>query len=288
MAVLKKKIGNEIKNFPYEGYGLDTAGNYKISSSYKGEKIALKPDGYNNSPNEFKYSCSSSVKTLLEEGKTTIFTDDAESYRTLWRTVRDGIITSDKNDNLYLSYVNDHVNAGLGDDFIEIDNHSIFADGDLDMNSPEGGVDVYMVRCGNVILAGNGNSDHYFINISQKCKDEGYVQYITINEISFKEDANKLHLCDFSFSNISENPLETLANNGIKVHIPSYAPSLELYFKDNPTGSQKPDIIIDHFCDNYNEPSVNPPIAAITDKDGIEISLQGLDCESIAQYIATI
>lgn len=286
MSVIKKKIGNEIKSFPYDNAGLDADGNYILPAS-KGEHVALKPDGYNNNPSDFKYSCSSTVASLLEEGKTAIFTDDTESHRTLWRTIRDGVMTSNKNDNIYLSYEDDHVGADLGDDFIEIDNHHIFADGDLDMSSQEGGIDVFMVRCGSTYLAGNANNDHYFINISQKCKDEGYAQYITINEMSFRDDANKLHLCDFSFHNISNNPLETLANNGIKISLPSYGPSVELYFKDNPPSGQKPDIIIDHFCDNYNQTALNPPIATILDKEGIEISLQGLDCQTIATYLST-
>jgi hypothetical protein len=127
MAVIKKKIGNEIKEFPYDIYELDKDGNYKILSSYQGDPIALKPDGYNNSPAEFKYSCNSTVAGLLEEGKTAIFTNGAESHRTIYRTIRDGIMASDKNDNLYLGYEDDHAGAGIGDDFIEIDHHSVSA-----------------------------------------------------------------------------------------------------------------------------------------------------------------
>jgi hypothetical protein len=286
MAVIKKKVGNEIKEFPYDRYGLDQEGNYKVLPLYKDAPITLKPDGYNNNPSELKYTCSSTVAELLEEGKTAIYTDDSESHTTLWRTIRDGVMTSNKNDNLYLGYENDSIGAGLGDDFIEIDNHNIFVDGDLDMGSAEGGIDVFMIRCGSAYVAGNGNSDHYFVNISQKCKDKGFAKYITINEISFNDDANKLHLCDFSFKSVSGDLLDILTNNAIQLNLPTYD-ALELYFKGNPVSSQKPDIIINNFCDNSKTPSINPPIAAIIDKDGIEISLQGLNCSTIATYLTT-
>ncbi len=195
--------------------------------------------------------------------------------------------TSDGSDNLHLSFENDHIDAGLGDDFIEIDNHHIIAYGDHDMMSSEGGADVFMIRCGSAYIAGNGNSDHYFIKVSQKCKDEGYAQFITINEIAYKEDANKLYLCDFSFQNISNNPLDTLVNNGIKLNLPSYSSDLELYFHDNLLSNKKPDITINHLCDNYNETSTYPPISSILDRNGNELSLEGLDCKSIADYIST-
>jgi hypothetical protein len=286
MAIIKKNEGNEFKEFPFDQYGLDNDGNYKLQSSYQGEQITLSPDGYNNEP-KLMYSCHTTVASLLEEGKTAIYTDDAETHRTLWKTVRDGIITSELNDILYLGYERDHALTNLGDDFIEIANHGITVDGDLDMNSPEGGIDVFMVRCGNAYIAGNGNSDHYFINFSEKCKKEGFTNNVYINEISFGNDNNKLHLCDLSFHNMTGNTLDTLSNNGIKLGISSYDFGLELYLSNTVYHSNEPNIIISHFCDNYNKIASNPPIAAIVDKNGIEISLKGLGCKDIEQYIAT-
>jgi hypothetical protein len=287
VAAIKKNIDGAIRSFSYLGYNLDDDGNYNIDFPYNGKFIKLHPDGYSNQE-ELKYSCSSSVANLLEEGKTTIFSDDAETYYTLWRTIRDGMQASDGNDIFYLSYVGDHILGMMGDDFIEIDNHDISVDGDAgDVYSPKGGADVIMIGCGDVYAAGNGNSDHYFVNLNQKCVKEGYTKNIMINDISYGSDANKLHLCNLSFKDVTEDKLASLANNGIRLGLSGHNGELELYLVDNPPSEQKPNIIINHFCNNFNTPTVNPPIATIIDKNGVEISLQGLNCSTIATYLAT-
>ncbi len=287
MAIIRKKIGGEIQSFPYEEYWLDQDGNYKIHLSYKGESVKLRPYDYTNQ-NDLQYSCSTTISGLLEEGKAIIYTDDAETHYTLWKTVRDGLSGSSKNDIVSLSYIDDHFLAGYGEDFIEIDNHDIFIDGDTgDIYSPIGDIDVMMIRCGNVYAAGNGNSDHYFIKLSQKCIEEGFTKKIMITDISYGTDANKLHLCNFSFKNVTDNILESLTNNGIRLGLSGHNGELELYFKDNPPSKQQPDIIINHFCNNYNTSSINPPIASIFDKDNVAISLQGLNCNDVATYIST-
>ncbi len=72
-------------SFPYDAYGLDTNGNYKVLPSYQGESFALKPDGYSNTPYKFRYSCTSTVAELINKGKTAIFTDEAETHFTFGR-----------------------------------------------------------------------------------------------------------------------------------------------------------------------------------------------------------
>lgn len=276
MAVVKKKLAGEIKEYVLEELGLDKNGCYKIKQNPQQEAICLKPDGSNNNNAELKYTCSSTVNGLLEDGKTVVYSDDAETHNTWDEVVRDGILLTPSNDIMNLGYINDHAIAGLGDDFVEIQASDVQVHGDDGYyNDYNGGIDVIMIRCGGVFVSGNGNSDHYFVNINEGCKQQGAGKNIIIKDVPFDSDANKLHLCNFSFQNSTQSAVKRLESYGI--HFKLTDNDLAIYLEGDE--SNAPDITVNGFCKDAADSSVNHAIAAIVDRNGFEISLQKTLCD---------
>ncbi|CAL7959972.1 hypothetical protein MIDIC_170023 [Alphaproteobacteria bacterium] len=222
--------------------------------------------------------CNVKAKDFEQLGKSVISSTAAQTYYQYWwgfTTIRDGTRGTEDGDVIHLGFKGDSVVAGLGDDFIEVENEDITVYADV-WPLPGGGNDVIVIRCNkNIYVEGHGGSDQYYINILPKFVD-AVKGTIIISELPSKIDHNTIIFCGASF-----NPNPQQGYFGLKLY--RGAGDLLIYLNYADASSSPTEVRVRNFCEYQN--SDEKLLYALVDGDGTTLLADEISCDNLTELV---